>query len=122
MNEGEAIEAAIAAAAVVFSCFAIFISFTFGYLVTAYFVGYKLTRFQVVTATGLYVVAAGFMIFVMVAWTQSLFAITDATATALNSVRLLNRGYWVETLFFLCSTGVLMSLYFMWDLRRPENE
>lgn len=122
MNECDAIEAAIAAAAVVFSCFTIFISFTFGYLVTAYFVGYKLTRFQVAAATGLYVVAAGFMTLVMIAWTQSLFAITDSTVTALDSVRLLKRGYWVETLLFLCGTGVLMSLYFMWDVRRPVDE
>lgn len=122
MNEGEAIEAAIAAAAVVFSCFTIYISFTFGYLVTAYFVGNKLTRFQVIAATGLYVVAAGFMILVMVAWTQSLFAITDTTVTALDTVSLLKRGYWVETLLILCGTGMLMSLYFMWDVRRPLLE
>jgi hypothetical protein len=118
MNEGGAIEAAIASAAVVFSCFTIYISFTFAYLVTAYFIGNKLTRFQVFAATGLYLVAATFMTLVMVAWTQSLFAITDATVTALDTVRLINRGYWVETLLLLCGIGMLMSLYFMWDVRR----
>ena len=118
MNEGDAIEAAISAAGVVFSCFDIYISFTFGYLVTAYFVGDKLTRFQVIAATGLYLVAAGFMVIVMTAWTQSLFAITDSTKTALDAVLLLQRGHWVEALVFLCSTGMLMSLYFMWDVRR----
>ena len=120
MNEGDAIEAAIAASGVVFSCFAIYISFTFGYLVTAYFVGYKLTRFQVIAANGLYVVAAGFMILVMTGWTQGMFAITETTATALDAVLLLKRGYWVEALFFLCGTGMLMSLYFMWDVRRQK--
>lgn len=120
MTEGEAIEAAIGAAAVVFSCFVIYISFTFGYLVTAYFVGDKLTRFQAIAATGLYLVAAGFMILVMIAWTQGMLAITDSTKTTLDAVPLLRRGYWVEALFFLCGTGVLMSLYFMWDVRRQS--
>ena len=120
MTEGEAIETAIASAGVVFSCFAIYISFTFGYLMTAYFVGDKLTRFQVIAATGLYVVAAGFMILVMVAWTQGMLAITDSTKTALDAVLLLQRGRWVEALFFLSGTGMLMSLYFMWDVRRQN--
>ena len=37
MNEGDAVEAAIASAAVVFSCFTIYISFTFAYLVSCIF-------------------------------------------------------------------------------------
>ena len=122
MNEGDAIEAAIGTAGVVFSCFAIYISFTFAYLMTAYFVGNKLTRFQVIATTGLYVIAAGFMALVMIAWTQALFAITDATATALDTVLFIQRGYWVETFSILLSSGLLMSLYFMWDVRHQGIE
>jgi len=122
MNEGDAIQAAIATAGVVFGCFTIYVSFTFAYLVTAYFVGIKLTRFQAIAASGLYVVAAGFMALVMIAWTEALFAITDRTSTALDAVGLIQRGYWIETFSILLGAGLLISLYFMWDVRRQGIE
>ena len=122
MNEGDAIQAATAAAAVCFTCFTIYISFTVGFLVTAYFVGNKLTRFQVIASMGLYVVAAGFMALARIAWAQALFAITDAKATALNTVFLIQRGYWVETSSIVLGAGMIVSLYFMWDVRRPKTE
>jgi hypothetical protein len=122
MNEGDAIEAAAAAASVCFTCFTIYISFTFGFLVTAFFVGNKLTRFQVIAAMGLYVVAAGFTALAMIAWAQALFVITEAKATALDTISLIHRGYWIETLSILLGTGMIISLYFMWDVRHPKTE
>jgi hypothetical protein len=122
MNEGDAIEAAAGAAAVSFTCFAIYISFTFGFLVTAYFVGNKLTRFQVISAMGLYVVGAGWMALATIAWGQALFAITEAKATALDTVSLIQRGYWIETMSILLVTGMMISLYFMWGVRHPKTE
>jgi hypothetical protein len=91
-------------------------------LVTAYFIGNKLTRFQVIAATGLYVVAAGFMALAMIAWAQALFAISEAKATALDTVFLIQRGYWIETLSILLGTGMIISLYFMWGVRHPKTK
>ena len=122
MTEGEAIEAAAAAAANAFTSFTIFISFTFAFLVTSYFVGSKLSRFQTLAAIGLYIVAGGFMALAMIAWTQALFAITGKNETVLNTVYLIQRGYWVEVLSVLLGTGMLVSLYFMWDVRRQRPE
>ena len=122
MTEGDAIEAAAAAAANSFTCFTIYITFTFGFFVTAYFVGSKLTRFQVLAAMGLYVVSAGFMALAMIAWCIALFAITDSTATVLDTVFLIQRGYWVEGLTILLGARMVLSLYFMWDIRHRKIE
>ena len=73
MTEGEVIEAAAAVTANSITMFTIFITFTFGFLASAYFVGGKLTRFQALAATGLYVVAAGFSAVILVGWMQAFF-------------------------------------------------
>jgi hypothetical protein len=121
MNEGDAIEAVAAAATVCFTCFTIYISVTFGFLATAYFVGNKLTRFQVISAMGLYVVAAGWMALATIGWGQAVFAITEAKATALDTVALIHRGYWIETLSILLGIGMIISLCFMWGARHPKT-
>ena len=48
MTEADTIEVAAICAANSFTAFTIYISFTFGFLATAFFVGNKLTRFQAV--------------------------------------------------------------------------
>ena len=122
MTEGDIIEAAAAAIANSMTGFTVFITFTFGFLATAYIVGDKLTRFQALTVTGLYVVAAGFAALIMVAWEQAFFAVTEGTTTALNTVPLIQRGYWVPGTIVLLSMGILISLYFMWGVRHPKAQ
>jgi hypothetical protein len=122
MTEGDIIEAAAAAIANSMSGFTVFITFTFGFLATAYIVGGKLTRLQALTATGLYVVAAGYTTLTIVAWMQAFFAITEVKATALDTVPLIQRGYWVQSTIVLLSMGILISLYFMWSVRHRKTE
>ena len=61
MNEVDTVELVATCAEMSFTAFGIYISFTFGFLATAFFVGSKLTRFQALVATGMYLVAAGTM-------------------------------------------------------------
>ena len=122
MTEGEVIEAAAAVTANSITMFTIFITFTFGFLATSYIVGSKLARFQALTATGLYVLAAGYSTIIMVAWLQAFFAITEVKATALDTILLMQRGYWVLGTIVILSMGILISLYFMWGVRHTKTE
>ena len=122
MNEGDMIEAAAAAIANSMAAFTVYITFTFGFLATSYIVGSKLERFQALTVTGLYVIAAGYSTIIMVAWLQAFFAITEAKATALDTILLMQRGYWVLGTIVIQSMGILVSLYFMWNVRLSKTE
>ena len=84
--------------------------------------GIKLTRFQALTATGLYVIAAGYSTVIMVAWLQAFFAITEVKNTVLDGVQLMQRGYWVSGTVAILLMGILVSLYFMWGVRNPKKE
>jgi hypothetical protein len=122
MTEGDVIEAAAAVTANSITMFTIFITFTFGFLASAYFVGGKLTRFQALAATGLYVVAAGFSAVIMVGWMQAFFAIMEVKPNALDTIPIIQRGYWVPVTTAMLSMGMLISLYFMWGVRHPKTE
>jgi hypothetical protein len=122
MTEGDVIEAAAAVTANSITMFTIFITFTFGFLASAYFVGGKLTRFQALAATGLYVVAAGFSAVIMVGWMQAFFAIMEVKPNALDTIPIIQRGYWVPVTTVMLSMGMLISLYFMWGVRHPKTE
>jgi hypothetical protein len=122
MNEADIIEAAAATIANSMSAFTVFVTFTFGFLATAYVVGAKLTRTQAATAMGLYVVAAVYSSIIMVAWLQAFFALTEAKATALNTILLMQRSYWVPGTIVVLSMGILLSLYFMWSIRHRKTE
>jgi hypothetical protein len=122
MTEGDVIEAAAAVTANSITMFTIFITFTFGFLASAYFVGGKLTRFQALAATGLYVVAGGFSAVIMVGWMQAFFAIMEVKPNALDTIPIIQRGYWVPVTTVMLSMGMLISLYFMWGVRHPKTE
>ena len=122
MNEGDMIEAAAAAIANSMAAFTVYITFTFGFLATSYIVGSKLERFQALTVTGLYVIAAGYSTIIMVAWLQAFFAITEVKASALDTILLMQRGYWVLGTIVIQSMGILVSLYFMWNVRLSKTE
>jgi hypothetical protein len=122
MTEGDVIEAAAAVTANSITMFTIFITFAFGFLASAYFVGGKLTRFQALAATGLYVVAGGFSAVIMVGWMQAFFAIMEVKPNALDTIPIIQRGYWVPVTTVMLSMGMLISLYFMWGVRHPKTE
>ena len=58
----------------------------------------------------------------MVAWLQAFFAITEVKPTALDTITLMQRGYWVPGTIFILSMGTLISLYYMWGVRHNKKE
>ena len=122
MTEAEVIELAATCAANSFAAFTIYISFTFGFLATAFFVGSKLTRFQALAATGMYLVTAGTMALAVVIWLQGLFLVLNSQNTVLDALPLMNGSVWVVVISMITTVGMLVSLYFMWDVMHRKTE
>jgi hypothetical protein len=120
MTEAEVIELTAVCASNVFTALTIYISFTFGFLATAYFVGNKLTSFQALAATGLYLVAAGSMSLAMNAWLQALFKVVNSQPTVVDTIPILVNDIWIPGMSIVFILGILISLYFMWDVRRRK--
>ena len=118
MTEAESLELAATFTANASTNFTIFISFTFAFLATAYFVGKNLSRFQFFAASGMYAVAAGSAATSCVGWLQAFDAIMESKPTFPN----LQRGVWVGGMSVLFAAGLLVSLYFMWDVRKSRPE
>ena len=117
MTEAETIELTAICAANSFAAFTIYISFTFGYLATAFFIGSKLTRFQALAATGMFLVAAGTMASATVIWLRGLFLVLNSQNTVLDALPLMYGSVWVVGVSMITIGGMLISLYFMWDVR-----
>jgi hypothetical protein len=99
-----------------------YITGLFAYLVTAYFVGARLTRSQTI------IISSAFVAFVFLA----IFAVNGAgnqclafkaEIIALNPnriVALTQEVLWLALVIMML--GILVSLKFMWDVRHPETE
>ncbi len=62
---------------------------------------------------------AGFMAVAMVVWLQALFLAKNGTITFLDKISLLGNGdTWILGVSTVLALGMLISLYFMWDVRR----
>jgi hypothetical protein len=120
MSEAESLELIALYTANAITSFSLYISFTFAFLVAAYFVGRDLSRFQAITISGLYFVAA-------ISGSLSLFAsvhawvvIKRSTATVFNTVPIYNETLWLVMMPIILVLGILISIYFMWDVRHRE--
>jgi hypothetical protein len=121
MTEAESLEIVAIYIQNAHSAFSIYVTVTFSYLATAFFVGSKLKPYQAVVATGLYVYAAVSAILAEVANIQ-VWSAAASQSTVLNSVSLIDAELWIYMNTALMSFGVLASLYFMWQVTRPDAE
>ena len=122
MTEVESMELVATFTANASTNFTIFISFTFAFLATAYFVGSKLSKFQSFSAASLYTVAAGSAAISCIAWLQAFNTLMESSNTLLNSLPLFASELWVSGMSVLFVAGIAMSLYFMWSVRHPKTE
>jgi hypothetical protein len=101
----------------------IYLSLVFGYCVVAYIAGDKLTRFQVIVASVMFVAAAELQASLMYMWVAN-------TQEVLRSVAEINpliegKGDFGARKVFGMSViqlGILASLAFMWSVRHPKTE
>lgn len=122
MTEAETLELIAVWGAITITAFTVYISFTFAYLATAFIAGPRLTQFQASIASRLYVLAAGMTVLAEIVWLQGLFAIHDANPSVVKDLTLFNRGFWVTGMATILTSGIFISLYFMWRVRRSKIE
>lgn len=117
MTEAETLELVSLYYGNAIDAFTIYISFTFAYLTVAYFVGAKLSGFQVIVVSGLYLIAALSTtlgsVMPMLAWGELL----SSRETLLDKFQLWNGITWVFNMCVIFAGGMVVSFYFMFDIR-----
>ncbi len=121
MTEAELLEVAGIWSGHILTAFTIYISFTFAYLVTIFYVGDRLTSWQSVCASVLYFFSATSAILAQVGYMQAQFTLLRETPNALDGIFLVMAGdFWTPYMATMQFTGVFVGLYFMWSARRPK--
>ena len=118
MNETDAIVVLTSIGDVAGTFGAIFFSVTFAYVSVAYLVGRALTKFQCVAASMLYLLAASIFGGSFIGYSDAWLTIKARESTAIDEVLLFNFPGWLPTITTAVVGISLLSLYFMYDLRR----
>jgi hypothetical protein len=121
MTEAEALEVAGIHVANGITAFSIYITFTLAYLVASYHTGSKLSSFQIVTVSILYIFAA---LSSMLSLINSVLIFGQALEmTTMSSITPFAGGkFWAIGMTSLMTSGILVSLVFMWSVRHPKTE
>ncbi len=123
MSEAEALEVAGIWSGLILTAFTIYISFTFAFLVTVFYVGTRLNALQAVFGTALYVFAATSTILAQVGYMQAQFTILAEVPSALDDLFLVTSGsFWIPYLTTIQTAGVVLGVYFMWSVRNTKAE
>ncbi len=126
MTELEAVEAANAVYANAQTSFTIFFTVVSAYLAVALLVGKSLTRFQVGVVTTLFLVIAGTALAAFAAFMEVALHYTSIELQMRDSADRITRivarsSVWsIATVADFCL--VLVSLWFMWDVRHPKRQ
>lgn len=122
MNETEALEIVAAMTANCIAAFTVYITLAFAYLTAAYFVGSKLSLFQVLVATGMYIVAAGSCVLALYGSLEGYEVAIRQVPSLAPLPPILNPVFWKLYMMPVMMAGLLVSLAFMWDVRRPTRD
>jgi hypothetical protein len=121
MTEYELIDALNSTVGLLVNTFSVYIAVTSGYLVCAYMVGARLTTFQALVVSVLYLTSVG-------VGTWAMFSIGNHATELAREIEELNpdrsfgmRRAVTNALTFVCALGVPACLKFMWDLRHPDT-
>ncbi|WNC69091.1 hypothetical protein RI845_02795 [Thalassotalea nanhaiensis] len=121
MTDAEALELIALYANNALTSFTIYITFTFGFLVTAFVVGAKLTRFQAFVVSTLYLISVGSAALSLIVDMQVWVAIKESTPTLIDELPLTNGTFWLTYMCIVLIGGILVSLYFLWDIRQGHK-
>ena len=120
MTETEALELTVMCVDNAMTSFSIFISITF-----AFVAGSRLSNFQALAASGLYLFTAEVAILCTYlhirTWDELRSGVPGGIA-AMDNIALWNESIWAYYTIAACSVGVIISCYFMWDVRHPKTE
>ena len=125
MNEAEAIELIANHLSNAIGGFTVYLSVTFAYLYVAYVAGADLSRLQFVIGSFLYVFAAFTTVMVVSINVQVMYSLVEHVASYskhFENVPLWGGGFWELYMTGLQVGGILVGLFFMWDVRHPKTE
>ena len=121
MTEADALEVAGIFAGNALNAFSVYISFTTAYLVAAYYVGARLTSFQSLAVSGLYLVASTAYMLALV-MNVGLFGDAMAASTIGNAAPLASGLAWSVGMSILCTGRIIVFLIYIWQVRRPKTD
>ncbi len=122
MTESEALEVLAIFGEATATYFTMFVSFTFAYLMVAYFLGRSLSRFQCFAVSALYAVSALVTGATTVGWAHAWLILKSRENTMINEVWLFDKPGIFPALIFLLTAIALISLYFMYDVRKKKTD
>jgi hypothetical protein len=121
MNIAEANEVAAMWVANAMTAFSIYLTITFAYLTIAYLAGKDLSRFQTFSLSTLYIAGAFISLASCINQIKYFIAVLEQS-DALQAATPIPAEFWIYYGVPFLSIGVIVSLYFMWDVRRPKTE
>jgi hypothetical protein len=122
MTEAEALEVIAIMGANGATYFTTFTSFTFAYLTVAYFVGASLTRFQCIVASVIYIFSAGLVGGGALVYVDAYYALRVRERTIMDESWIGNVINWPLGASIMLVSMLLVSLYFMYDVRNPKRD
>ncbi len=121
MSEAEALEFIMLASANAIASFALYVTFTTAYLTAAFFVGSRLTSFQLVAVSMLFLIASTSVAVSCLAQITAFEKAVSTYPTILNSLPLWTAFSWFPAMSLVMIAGLVSSFYFMFSTRREKN-
>lgn len=118
MTEAEVIELSIGLGANAIASFSMFISIAFAYLTVCYFIGAKLTLFQTLTVSVVYLVGAGSTAVSIYGYLDAQQKLQDQYPGLMNTVLAIDISIWLVWLPIMILLIIGMSFFFMYQIRR----
>jgi hypothetical protein len=122
MTEAEAFELTLLASANTVTSFTVYITFTFGFLAAAFFVGKQLTRPQAVIVSALYTFAALSAFINVLSDLEFYAAAISHMSDPVSQGGINTPEFWRAYMSILLGAGIVASLYFMWSIRRDGED
>ena len=119
MSESDAIAALTDIGESAATFFSLWVSVTFAYLTVGYFVGKSLTRFQCLAISALYIMSAATFGASAQGYAEAWVKMRTRVSTVFDDIAVFaNVSIYGEVAALFVLGGTLLSLYFMYDIRR----
>ncbi|MEP1472171.1 MAG: hypothetical protein ABJK25_14460 [Halieaceae bacterium] len=124
MSDADLFELSLLSASQASTMLNVYLSLTFGYLITSYIIGASLSTFQAVVLSSLYTV--GVIPALVANYYYSIRAaefelLIGATYDITSNDSLGNAVTWASYMAVVLTAGVLVSYYFMWNVRHSKS-
>jgi hypothetical protein len=124
MSQAELFELVAVYGATCMTALTLFLSFTFGYLTVAHFVGSRLTTVQAFGLTAVYLISAIASFLTAYANLSAMGSLQQELSSSPIYQRILfiDAGIYLVLVPVMCSSALLISLYLMYDVRRKGSD